>query len=136
MTSSHVLFRAAVPLRSPIAACCPLSSSACRLFVLGAYPNALFVRGTPPPSLRHVAALAVDNEPSLVRAMRREGGDEAAFHAQLRGITLVRVVARRQHESHSRPPRAWMPGKRARSDGVQGQQSRRCSFGTRVRGQQ
>ncbi len=52
------------PFGRPLEARTPPVTATCRLFLLGAYPNALHVEWRPPAPFQRVAALAVDNEPS------------------------------------------------------------------------
>lgn len=51
------------PFGAPVSACRPSADGPRRVFVLGAYPSALHVAWTPPPTRRRIAAIAVDNEP-------------------------------------------------------------------------
>ena len=55
------------PFGAPVLPCGDRQPDPCDAFVLGAYPSAVHVRWTPPPStgLRAIAALAVDNEPTV-----------------------------------------------------------------------
>jgi uracil-DNA glycosylase len=61
------------PFGAPVRPCGDRQPSPSDAFVLGAYPSAVHVRWAPPPStrLRPIAALAVDNEPTVFW----DGGD-------------------------------------------------------------